>query len=68
MVKAEDVTRKMKSIRVSKGLSCEKVGQMLGKTGSAVSKQEAKPLRLSVGTLMKYAEIYGCEVADFFMP
>lgn len=68
MVKAEDVTRKMKSIRVSKGLSCKEVGDILGKSRSAVNKQELNPLSLSVATLMKYAQIYGCEISDFFMP
>lgn len=68
MVKAEDVTNRMRAIRVSRGLTLEDVGKKMGKTHSAVSLQERNPLRLSVATLMKYADIYGCEVADFFVP
>ena len=68
MVKAEDVSRRMKMIRTAKGLSCKSVGQIMGKTGQAVSSQERNPLSLSVATLMKYAEVYGCEVSDFFVP
>ena len=68
MVKAEDVTRRMKAIRTAKGLSCKDVAVKLGKSSQAVSSQELNPLRLSVATLMKYADIYGCEVSDFFVP
>ena len=68
MVKAEDVTRRMKAIRVSKGMTLQDVGDKMGKTKAAVSAQERNPLGLSVSTLIEYASIYGCEVADFFMP
>lgn len=68
MVKKEDVTRRMKAIRTAKGLTCADVAERMGKSSQAVSSQELNPLRLSVSTLMKYAEIYGCEVSDFFVP
>ena len=68
MIKAEDMTRQMKAIRTSRGMTLEDVGVKMGKSRSAVNYQENNPLRLSVSTLMKFADVYGCEVADFFMP
>lgn len=68
MVKAEDVTNRMRAIRSSRGMTLQDVADRMGKTRQAVNNQELNPLRLSVQTLMKYASIYGCEVADFFVP
>lgn len=66
MVKREDVTRRMKAIRTEKGMSCTDVAKILGCSRQAVSQQENNPLRLSVKSLMKYANVYGCELSDFF--
>lgn len=68
MVRAEDVTNRMRSLRVAKGLTIQDVAERMGKTRQAVNNQELNPLGLSVQTLIKYASIYGCEVADFFVP
>lgn len=68
MVKAEDVTNRMRAIRSSRGMTLQDVADRMGKTRQAVNNQELNPLSLSVLTLMKYASVYGCEVADFFVP
>lgn len=68
LVKEEDVARRIKTIRTSRGLTLTQVGEKLGKTHSAVGNQEKHPLSMSVRSLMEYADIYGCKVSDFFVP
>lgn len=68
MVKEEVVSRRIKTIRTSRGLTLTQVGEKMGKTHSAVGNQEKHPLSMSVRSLMEYADLYGCHVADFFVP
>jgi transcriptional regulator with XRE-family HTH domain len=56
----------LRAIRISKGLSQEDVGVLLGRNQSYVSRCESGERRLSVLELIAFAEIYETNLATFF--
>jgi transcriptional regulator with XRE-family HTH domain len=61
-----EVARRMRAVRLEKGLSQEKLGNALGLTFQQVQKYENGTNRIAAGRLHKIAEILGVPVAVLF--
>jgi transcriptional regulator with XRE-family HTH domain len=61
-----EVARRMRAVRLEKGLTQEKLGSALGLTFQQVQKYENGTNRIAAGRLHKIAEILGVPVAVLF--
>lgn len=57
----------MKAFRTKKGYSQADVAQLLGVSRVTVNNWETSPGAISMRIYLKLAELYGCQVYDFFM-
>ena len=62
------VSDRIKSLRVTKGLSQGAVAEKLGIVHQQYHKYEAGVVRPSAGFLIKVADIFDCAVGDLFPP
>jgi transcriptional regulator with XRE-family HTH domain len=63
-----EVGRRVRTYRLQKGLSQEKLAEQLGLTFQQVQKYEKGTNRIGAGRLQRIAEILGVPVIDFFEP
>jgi transcriptional regulator with XRE-family HTH domain len=61
-----EVGRRVRTFRLQKGLSQEKLGDQLGLTFQQVQKYENGTNRIGAGRLQRIAEILGVSVTEFF--
>jgi transcriptional regulator with XRE-family HTH domain len=61
-----EVGQRVRTFRLQKGLSQEKLGDRLGLTFQQVQKYEKGTNRISAGRLQRIANVLGIPVADFF--
>jgi transcriptional regulator with XRE-family HTH domain len=61
-----EVGRRVRTFRLQKGLSQEKLGDQLGLTFQQVQKYEKGTNRIGAGRLHRISEILGVTVGDFF--
>ena len=61
-----EVGQRVRTFRLHKGLSQEKLGDQLGLTFQQVQKYEKGTNRIGAGRLQRIADILGIPVADFF--
>jgi transcriptional regulator with XRE-family HTH domain len=61
-----EVSRRVRTFRLQKGLSQEKLGDQLGLTFQQVQKYENGTNRISAGRLQRIADILEIPVSDFF--
>ena len=61
-------TNKLKSLRVLKGLSQQKIAEILGMHYITYANKENGAKEFKVTELMKLCEILECEFNDIFMP
>lgn len=60
------VTNNMKSLRNRIGLSQQETSEKLGVSRTTYCDYEVNPSKVKLETFKKLAEIFGCELADFF--
>ena len=58
--------RRMRAMRVSRGMSQTAVGEALGVTFQQIQKYERGANRISASRLQALATLFGVQVADFF--
>jgi transcriptional regulator with XRE-family HTH domain len=63
-----EVGRRVRTYRLQKGLSQEKLAEQLGLTFQQVQKYEKGTNRIGAGRLQRIAEILAVPVIDFFEP
>jgi transcriptional regulator with XRE-family HTH domain len=63
-----EVGRRVRTFRLQKGLSQEKLGDALGLTFQQVQKYEKGTNRIGAGRIQRIAEILDVPVTDFFTP
>jgi transcriptional regulator with XRE-family HTH domain len=61
-----EVGQRVRTFRLQKGLSQEKLGDQLGLTFQQVQKYEKGTNRISAGRLQRIANILGIPISDFF--
>jgi transcriptional regulator with XRE-family HTH domain len=61
-----EVGQRVRTFRLQKGLSQQKLGDRLGLTFQQVQKYEKGTNRIGAGRLQRIADILGIPVADFF--
>lgn len=62
------VRRNLRLVRLSRGLSSERVARELGMGKPTVAAHERGSRKVSMDTLHRYARFYGVTVADLFDP
>jgi len=63
-----EVGRRVRTFRLQKGLSQEKLADQLGVTFQQVQKYEKGTNRIAAGRLQRIAEILEIPITEFFMP
>lgn len=63
-----EVGRRVRTFRLQKGLSQEKLADQLGVTFQQVQKYEKGTNRIAAGRLQRIAEIMGIPITEFFTP
>ena len=63
-----EVGRRVRSFRLQKGLSQEKLADQLGVTFQQVQKYEKGTNRIAAGRLQRIAEILEIPITEFFLP
>jgi transcriptional regulator with XRE-family HTH domain len=61
-----EVGQRVRTFRLQKGISQEKLGDQLGLTFQQVQKYEKGTNRIGAGRLQRIADVLGVPVADFF--
>ena len=64
----QHVSKRIRTIRMQRGLSLKEVADKVGMAFQQFHKFEAGLLRVSAGLLISLAEVFDCEVTDFFPP
>lgn len=65
--KLNSITNNIKSYRVRSGLSQEETAKILNIARETYCSYEVNPARVKIETYMKLANIFGCELKDFFL-
>lgn len=63
----EKLKNNFKSLRIRTGLTQEQVSKNLGTSRARFIIHENNPNNFKVGMLLKLAELYNCNVSDFFI-
>ena len=64
----QHVSNRIRKIRMQRGLTLKEAADKVGLMFQQYHKYEAGLLRVSAGLLVSLAEIFDCEVSDFFPP
>ena len=65
--KIEIISNNIKSYRVRAGLKQYEVAEKLGVSRVTYNDYEVNPQKLKIETLEKMANIFNCDIADFFI-
>jgi DNA-binding XRE family transcriptional regulator len=65
--KLDYIKNNIKSLRVKKGLTQEDVAYLMGISRATYNDYETNPLNVKIDTYNKMADIFDCNLVDFFI-
>lgn len=65
--KLDYIKNNIKSLRVKKGLTQEDVAYLMGISRATYNDYETNPLNVKIDTYNKMADIFDCNLIDFFI-
>lgn len=63
----ERISKNMRALRLKRGLTQEEVADIMEVNRLTVVNWENRPGKVTIKTFIELADLYKCDVADFFM-